>query len=682
MAPHNQKKKARSPGKRRNVQSVVTRASKDSKRLDKHRRSRKDNHEDNDLDQEVEMETETANFNEGDQLVEITVHGQYTDYMETNEQRHEDYEEEEGEIFEEGARASTSNKLVRDEDAQSEITFNFKNKDQNNNSTRRDSDLRQVLDQSKRRKAAEETISMTQVQSMIEESQQQTANLLRKQFEDFQKGQNSRSEDLSRQRSTECSKLAREPIRSDRMPQMHHGNRIHGNGNQGKSVQQETVDISPNSVNSEVTIYTNAVKNGLALDSEISKNILKDQEPIVAIHNPLTSSDEDGLIETSDEFGNDAEQMGYNETSQQKLISDFITATRNDSAGAHLPSTSKQNRQQNVNTRRILPQINHQQELSPKQRGDQLIRDAEVSKARIFDVPGNEIDEFESTNFTTQFMRSAMMDENFLLVASHVDQMTQEKIVKGEFVDFGRLIPKDRILTSEDENKMQLVMKGNQSYWVPMQGEGASISSFAKWEQAFRVYSDVYTRAHPSRASELVQYNHVIHTAAMSYTWDNVYQYDKDFRLHLARNPHRSWGLLLQQAWSLRLKDRIKFDSPMAQDRGSFGNGNNSGGGCKRFNRGRCTYGATCKYEHRCFYCSKMGHGVIVCRQLNRDRTERQPNDRRSGGGNHQNNNNAARYNSNQNSGMSGGGSTNAPAKQNNVAPAANFNNNNNISKK
>ena len=33
--------------------------------------------------------------------------------------------------------------------------------------------------------------------------------------------------------------------------------------------------------------------------------------------------------------------------------------------------------------------------------------------------------------------------------------------------------------------------------------------------------------------------------------------YDKDFRIHMSKHPERNWGIILQQAWSLRLKDRV-----------------------------------------------------------------------------------------------------------------------------
>ena len=57
---------------------------------------------------------------------------------------------------------------------------------------------------------------------------------------------------------------------------------------------------------------------------------------------------------------------------------------------------------------------------------------------------------------------------------------------------------------------------------------------------------------------ELTQYNHVIHTTSMSYIWDNVYAYDKEFRYRIARHPTRSWSVILQQAWTMLIKDRVR----------------------------------------------------------------------------------------------------------------------------
>ena len=37
---------------------------------------------------------------------------------------------------------------------------------------------------------------------------------------------------------------------------------------------------------------------------------------------------------------------------------------------------------------------------------------------------------------------------------------------------------------------------------------------------------------------------------------------------------------------------------------------------CRRFNKGRCTFGLSCKFDHRCSVkkCGKFGHGAHQCR--------------------------------------------------------------------
>ena len=53
-------------------------------------------------------------------------------------------------------------------------------------------------------------------------------------------------------------------------------------------------------------------------------------------------------------------------------------------------------------------------------------------------------------------------------------------------------MPKDR-MTQEDDNRMEMVNKRGMSYWVPVSDhEAANINSYAKWEQAFRVFSNIY----------------------------------------------------------------------------------------------------------------------------------------------------------------------------------------------
>ena len=218
-------------------------------------------------------------------------------------------------------------------------------------------------------------------------------------------------------------------------------------------------------------------------------------------------------------------------------------------------------------------------QLSAEEKAEQLIKDAEAVKARMYQAPG-----------MNQNISNAIIDEEYLLLTSHLDDNIIGKIQMGSYVDFSKLILKDKLFLEED-HRMQLIVKEGKSYFVPAnEHENTSITGVNKWDQAFRVYSHVYARANPLRAAELIQYSHVIHSIAQTFTWDNVYNYDKDFRLHMSKHPKRNWSLIQQQAWSMRLRDTIKsyhFMSP--RERNKVRPSQNDI--CRKFNRGKCNYG-------------------------------------------------------------------------------------------
>ena len=77
--------------------------------------------------------------------------------------------------------------------------------------------------------------------------------------------------------------------------------------------------------------------------------------------------------------------------------------------------------------------------------------------------------------------------------------------------------------------------------------------------------------------------------------------------------PNRSWAVILQQAWSMCLKDRIHHQN---HDPGRNGKKKEI---CRHFNKGLCTAGVACKYKHWCSVpdCKKFGHGVHICHKRN-----------------------------------------------------------------
>ena len=263
----------------------------------------------------------------------------------------------------------------------------------------------------------------------------------------------------------------------------------------------------------------------------------------------------------------------------------------------------------------------------------------ERSKAKLYEVPGN------SQSFVNAFPNVAnavnlsqqpcninvtQIDQDYQMIDVHIEETVKCKIQSFEYMDFSKLLTENKVVGEEDQC-LEIVNRNGMTYLSPISDRDAvSISSYNKWEQAFRVYSNILTSKHPGKATELLQYNHTIHTASMSYQWDNVYAYDKEFRHHISRHPYRSWTVILQQAWTMLLKDRIRNDNSFFH-KGQF-SGSSSGRvnkkdkePCRRFNKGRCTYSLSCKFDHRCLVkkCGKFSHGAHQCQvRLQQENTE------------------------------------------------------------
>ena len=229
----------------------------------------------------------------------------------------------------------------------------------------------------------------------------------------------------------------------------------------------------------------------------------------------------------------------------------------------------------------------------------------------MMDLTGNVLTSNEQ-RVDRALLHSVILDEGYLQVAAHVDDTLKRKIQNFEYVDFARLLPQDRVLREEDHH-LTFINKGGVPYLVPASdSRDGTIGSYSKWDQAFRVYSEIITEKYPLKAQKLIQYNHVIHTAAQTYIWENVYSYDKDFRIHISHNPLRTWSVILQQAWTMKLKERLhEFNASQSRGQGSGGKRDY----CRRFQRGTCNDGVNCRYEHRCTICNKFGHGAHICRK-------------------------------------------------------------------
>ena len=237
---------------------------------------------------------------------------------------------------------------------------------------------------------------------------------------------------------------------------------------------------------------------------------------------------------------------------------------------------------------------------------------------------------------------AGVSDDDFFHLTCHIEPNLFHRIEKGEFVELEKLLPKDKIGKSSNENRLEWVQRDGGTFLVPAQRD-SKISSFRKWEQAFRAYATIYCGANPQRSKEIWQYISVINMAASSYLWDNVYNYDIMFRHLMAFNPQRSWAVTYNQMWNSSMRDPLPKNnyyqnqrapghfqnrSMHSQGKNSNGytntytNGSNAGSRkksdyCWNFNRGiPCKFGTKCKFIERCKYCDSSSHGVHSCHKL------------------------------------------------------------------
>ena len=253
-----------------------------------------------------------------------------------------------------------------------------------------------------------------------------------------------------------------------------------------------------------------------------------------------------------------------------------------------------------------------------QEQADKVILEAEQAKGRMFEVPGKELIPYFSNPGANQVIASvSQIGQDYQMVDSHVEEGLKCKIQAFEYVDFAKLISRSKFSWDEDGQRLEIINQNGVYFLSPVSDrDNLAVNSYFRWEQAFHVYSNILMAKFPHKATVLYQYGHTIHSASTAYALDNVYSYDREFRQHITRHPNRPWGVILQQAWTMILKDRIKHNHSSHKSKHT-----KISDPCRHYNRGKCTFGLSCKYEHRCSVkkCGKFRHGAHICRLRNQD---------------------------------------------------------------
>ena len=182
--------------------------------------------------------------------------------------------------------------------------------------------------------------------------------------------------------------------------------------------------------------------------------------------------------------------------------------------------------------------------------------------------------------------------------------------------------------------------KDGMTYFTPAQDCSTKITGIRKWEQAFRVYAAIYSKANPSRASEIWEYVYIINLAASSYSWENVAFYDHTFRELMSTKPWRSWSKTYLQGLNLAMTDPISksvshnsnsvHSQKVGSERQTTSQRNWKDYCCWRFNKNKC-HKTDCGWDHRCTYCGGWNHSFVDCRKRKRERSSTDGNGRKGG---------------------------------------------------
>ena len=76
---------------------------------------------------------------------------------------------------------------------------------------------------------------------------------------------------------------------------------------------------------------------------------------------------------------------------------------------------------------------------------DRMIREADSTKSRMVVAKGTYGTAFQD------FLKTAYVDEQYMVMGSHLDENICKKIINHEYVDFAKLLPRDRVGLEEDQ---------------------------------------------------------------------------------------------------------------------------------------------------------------------------------------------------------------------------------------
>lgn len=206
-----------------------------------------------------------------------------------------------------------------------------------------------------------------------------------------------------------------------------------------------------------------------------------------------------------------------------------------------------------------------------------------------------------------------------------VDKNTEDKILRGEYLDFALLLPDS--LTRPQVPELQFRFDdpgpGSSSHMTMVCKRKPVIDTFQKWLDAYTTYMIVLVTAYPCRSLELLKYQQTISCAATKFKGLSWLTYDEQFRRRAAHDLTINWGQDDLELWTVTFSGFAKphcticsspyhsqSDCPRADPSRQP---TKSGPVCFRFNRASGCTTSSCQFPHVCRRCYSSSHSILSC---------------------------------------------------------------------
>ena len=209
-----------------------------------------------------------------------------------------------------------------------------------------------------------------------------------------------------------------------------------------------------------------------------------------------------------------------------------------------------------------------------------------------------------------------------------VDKTLEDKILRGEYIDFALLLPDTLYQSQTPEIQLRLDDSSSGPMGSPVtmvRKRKPVIDTFPKWLDAFMTYMLILVNAYPRRALELIKYQQIISRAVAKFKGLAWLSYDQQFRRRAAYDLSLSWDKVDLELWTVTFAGLAKphcnvCSSPYhAEDVCPSADLNRKSrrpqSVCFDFNKSSGCRRRNCSFPHVCRRCYSSTHPAPECTQ-------------------------------------------------------------------